>query len=139
MKAQQRIRVLYAENDEDTCLMTRILLGRSGIDIESAHTIESAVRKARSGEFHAYLLESRFRDGSGLFLCRRLREINPHVPVVFYSGDGRFAGEKMGLAAGAAAYLVKPDIDSLAPTILDLVTEASKSSIRGHRFLPVDL
>jgi len=133
MKAQQRIRILYAENDEDTCLMTSILLGHSGIDVESAHTIDEAVRKARSGWFQAYLLESRFRDGSGLLLCRRLREINPHVPVVFYSGEGRLAGEKIGLAAGAAAYLVKPDIDSIAPTILELVTEASKSSGRGHR------
>jgi CheY-like chemotaxis protein len=93
MKAQQRIRILYAEHDEDTCLMTRILLGYSGIDVESAHTIESAVRKAKSGEFQAYLLESRFRDGSGLLLCRRLLEINPHVPVVFYSGEGRLGGE----------------------------------------------
>jgi len=133
MNAPQRIRILYAEDDKDTCLMTRILLGHSGIEVETARTIESAVRKAKNGEFQAYLLESRFRDGSGLQLCRRLREINPHVPVVFYSGEGLLTGQKIGLAAGAAAYLVKPDIDSIAPTILGLVAEASKSSNRGHR------
>jgi hypothetical protein len=59
----------------------------------------------------------------------------PACSCGFYSGEGRLAGEKTGLAAGAAAYLVKPDIDSIAPTILELVTEASKSSGRGHRFV----
>lgn len=133
MKEQRRIRVLYAEDDEDTCLMTSLLLGPSGIDVECAHSVGEAVQKAVNREFDAYLLDGRFRDGSGLILCRRLREINPQVPVVFYSGYGRGIERKIGLAAGAAAYLVKPDIDRIVPTILELVTEASKSSGRGHR------
>ena len=69
------------------------------------------------------MLDSRFRDGSGEELCRQLLEMNPHVPVVFYSGDGGPTDKKKGLAAGAGAYLVKPQIDKIAPTILRLVAE----------------
>jgi hypothetical protein len=47
--------------------MTRILLGYSGIDVESAHTIESAVRKAKSGEFQAYCLRAGFGTGAACF------------------------------------------------------------------------
>jgi two-component system sensor histidine kinase and response regulator WspE len=101
--------------------MLSILLGYSGIDVSSAGSIAEAIREAKNNKFDAYLLDSRFPDGDGNALCRQLLEINPHVPVVFYSGDGGTNDKKKGLAAGAGAYLVKPQIDKIAPTILHLV------------------
>ena len=121
MQVPKRFRILYAEDNEDACLMLSILLGYSGIDVSPAGTIEQAVREAQTNQFDAYLLDSRFPDGSGEELCRQLLEMNPHVPVVFYSGDGGSIDKKKGLAAGAGAYLVKPQIDSIAPTILRLL------------------
>jgi hypothetical protein len=47
----------------------------------------------------------------------------------FFIREKGVSAAKIGLAASAAAYLVKPDIDMIAPTILELVT-ASKSSSR---------
>jgi DNA-binding response OmpR family regulator len=122
MQVPKRFRILYAEDNEDACLMLSILLGYSGIDVSPAGTIEEAVREAQTNKFDAYLLDSRFPDGSGEELCRQLLEMNPHVPVVFYSGDGGSIDKKKGLAAGAGAYLVKPQIDKIAPTILQLVS-----------------
>jgi CheY-like chemotaxis protein len=124
MQVPKRFRILYAENNEDACLMLSILLGYSGIDVLPARTIAEAIREATNNEFDAYLLDNRFMDGSGEELCRQLLEMNPHVPVVFYSGDGGSIDKKKGLAAGAGAYLVKPQIDTIAPTILRLVDGA---------------
>lgn len=121
MHVPKRVRILYAEDNEDAGLMLSILLGYSGIDVLPARTIAEAIREAKNNEFDAYLLDNRFMDGSGEDLCRQLLEINPHVPVVFYSGDGGSTDKKNGLAAGAGAYLVKPQIDTIAPTILRLV------------------
>jgi DNA-binding response OmpR family regulator len=121
MQVPKRFRILYAEDNEDACLMLSILLGYSGIDVSPAGTIEEAVREAQTNKFDAYLLDSRFPDGSGEELCRQLLEMNPHVPVVFYSGDGGSVDKKKGLAAGAGAYLVKPNLDKIAPTLLQLV------------------
>lgn len=84
------------------------MLGYEGIDVIPSRTIEETVREAEKRKFDAYLLDSRFPDGSGLLLCRRLLERTPHISVVFYSGDGRVNEKKMGLAAGASEYLVKP-------------------------------
>lgn len=132
MNAQKRPHILYAEDDEDSCYMLSLLLGYSGIDVSSARSIEEAVNEAKRRKFDAYLLESRFRDGRGVVLCRRLRELTPHVPVIFYSADGRAAEKKLGLAAGAGAYLVKPNIDMVAPTILEFVTSSATRVNNGH-------
>jgi DNA-binding response OmpR family regulator len=122
MQVPKRVRILYVDDNEDAGLMLSILLGYEGIDVLPALTIAEAIREAKNNKFDAYLLDSRFQDGSGYSLCRQLLEINPHVPVVFYSGDGGSTDKKMGLAAGAGAYLVKPQIDKIAPTILGLVS-----------------
>jgi DNA-binding response OmpR family regulator len=132
MQVPKRFRILYAENNEDACLMLGILLGYSGIDVSPAGTIAEAIREAKNNQFDAYLLDNRFMDGSGEELCRQLLEMNPHVPVVFYSGDGGSTDKKKGLAAGAGAYLVKPQIDTIAPTILRLVSrEMNGAKLEG--------
>src|ERR1041384_7163929 len=115
MQVPNRVRVLYAENNEDAFLMLSILLESSGIDVSPARTIEEAMREASRYEFDAYLLGSKFEDGSGYLLCRRLLEMSPHIPVIFYSGHARVVDKKLGLDAGAKAYLVKPEVDSVAP------------------------
>lgn len=123
MQIPKSVRILYADDNEDACYMLSILLGYSGIDVLPALTIAEAIREAKNNHFDAYLLDSRFRDGSGFSLCRQLLKMNPHVPVVFYSGDGGSTYREKGLAAGAGAYLVKPYIDTVAPTILRLVSQ----------------
>lgn len=132
MNALKRPHILYAEDDEDSGFVLSILLGYAGIDVSLARSIEEAVRAAKDRKFDAYLLDSRFPDGRGVILCRRLLELTPHVPVVFYSGDGRAADKKLGLAAGAGAYLVKPNIDMVAPTILQFVTSSARRINNGH-------
>ncbi len=75
-----------------------------------------------------YLLDSRFPEGSGLDLCRQLHEFNPQIPIVFYSGNAYEADKAKGFAAGADAYLVKPDSEGIAPAIFQLVKSRSAIS-----------
>lgn len=120
MKNPDRIRVLYAEDNEDACLMLSTLPRFSAIDVSPAHTVEAAFRSAQNDPYDLYLLDSRFPDGSGFELCRRLRKRVPQMPVVFYSGEAYATDQQKGLAAGADRYLVKPNCDSIAETILAL-------------------
>lgn len=121
MQVPERVRVLYVEDNEEAGLMLGILLGQSGVDISTARNIEDAVCEAGSNKFDAYLLGSGFADGSGISLCRQLVDLNPHIPVIFYSGDARPADKKRGMEAGASAYLVKPEVDTILPTLRRLV------------------
>lgn len=111
-------RVLYAEDDEDSRIMVTTMLGFASIDVTTARTIAEAWELGLPGKFDLYLLDSRFPDGSGVELCRRLHERDPQTPVVFYSGDVFETDVRTGLDAGARAYLAKPYIHDLSETIL---------------------
>ena len=114
-------RVLYADDNEDSCLMLSTLLGFSNIEVSLAHTAQEAFQLAQSKNFDAYLLESRLPDGDGFELCRKLRSIAPQKPIVFYSGNAFESDKQKGLAAGANEYLVKPESETIAPTIFQLI------------------
>jgi DNA-binding response OmpR family regulator len=125
MKLTGRLSVLYAEDNEDSGVMLSILLGFSDIDVLLARSIEEAFQSAQNKHFDLYLLDGRFFDGSGFELCRQLREFNPQTPIVFYSGDAYESDRQKALTAGANAYLVKPDSDTVATTIFQLVRKTS--------------
>lgn len=121
MKTHDYLRVLYADNNDDDCLMISIMLGFSDIKVTGANTVAETWRLAQIEKFDLYLLDSRFPDGDGLDLCRRLRQFAPHTPIVFYSGNAYKTDVQKGLAAGADAYLVKPNSDEIVSTIFQLI------------------
>ncbi len=127
MQSLTHPRVLYADDNEDACLMLSTLLGLSNIETKSANTIDEALKLAQAEQFDLYLLDTRFPEGSGLELCRQLRKFNSRTPIVFYSGDAYEADKAKGLAAGADAYLVKPNTDTVTPTIFQLLKQTTKS------------
>lgn len=118
-------RVLYADDNEDACFMLGTILAFSNIETTSANTIAEALRLARAEQFDLYLLDSRFPEGSGIDLCRQLREFNRSIPIVFYSGSAYELDKAEGFAAGANAYLVKPNSDGIAETVHNLVKQSA--------------
>jgi CheY-like chemotaxis protein len=127
MQLPTRPRVLYADDNEDSCLMLSTMLGFSSIETTSANTIDEALRLAHAEQFDLYLLDSRFPGGSGLELCRKLRAFNSSIPIVFYSGDAGETDKAKGFTAGADAYLVKPDSDTVTPTIFRLLNQTART------------
>lgn len=121
-KTSEFLRILYAEDNEDAQEMMSQLLELSSITTTSAKTLAEAWQSAQAEKFDLYLLDSRFPDGDGLELCRRLHEYAPHTPILFYSGDARKLNKEKGLAAGANGYLVKPDFDNVISSIINLTT-----------------
>ncbi len=127
MQSPTRSRVLYVDDNADSCLMLSTMLGFSSIETTSANTIDEALRLAQAEQFDLYLLDTRFPEGSGLDLCKQLRDSNPQTPIVFYSGDARETEKAKGLAAGADAYLVKTNTDTVTATIFRLLKQSTKS------------
>jgi DNA-binding response OmpR family regulator len=105
-------RILCVEDDEDTCEMLTLALQLSGYEVVSAHTFADAITKALTNQFDAYILDSRLPDGSGVDLCKEIREFNSDTPILFYSADAYPKEIEEAMSAGAQAYMVKP-IDPL--------------------------
>ena len=128
MRVPDRFRVLCVDDSEDSCGMLKALLGFSGIDIISANTVKEAFQLAHDKHFDLYVLANRFQVGCGLELCRDLRSFDPQTPIVFYTGDASESDKQKGLAAGANAYLTKPDSDLVAETILNLIKQSRETA-----------
>ena len=124
VSASARKRILCVDDHEDTRDMMRVLLGEYGYDAVIAASVSDALESARSGGLALCILDHWITEGNGIELCRQIRGFDEHTPIMFYSGAGYEADIQKGLAAGAQAYLVKPDFESLKPTIDRLIDEA---------------
>lgn len=117
MKDFKHFRVLYAETNDDACLMVTVTLKFMNIEVVIAKTIAEACRLAEAEKFDLYLLDNRFPDGDGFDLCRHLRKSSPQTPILFYSADAYETDKAKGFAAGANQYLTKPYFGDLAATV----------------------
>jgi CheY-like chemotaxis protein len=118
-----KCRILYVDDHEDSSEMLKLLLSPSNYEVQGAHTIGQALELARSGQFDLYVLDKRLPDGSGVELCRQLNVLTPGVPCIFYSGDAYEIHRLEAVAAGAHAYISKPDVDALIETVHKLLSE----------------
>jgi CheY-like chemotaxis protein len=101
-----------------------LLLSREDYEVETAGTMEEACRLAVQKHFDLFVLDRRLPDATGLELCGRLQLISPGVPCIFYSGDAYELHRRVAIAAGAAAYVAKPDIDGLIDAVQRLLAES---------------
>ena len=104
-----RRRVLCAEPHQDTCRLITMLLERQGHEVVPAETVGECVRLVGAGGFDLYMLDDDYIDGTALQLCKRLRQMTPATPILFFSAQAFRRDRELALEAGATAYLTKPD------------------------------
>ena len=120
---QTKCRVLLIDDHEDTAEMLTMLLGQQDYEVNSAVTIQEALELAKSEEFDLYVLDKNLPDGSGLDLCSTLNEISPGVPCIVYTGDAYDFHRHEVMAAGADAFVAKPDINGLIENVERLLSQ----------------
>jgi len=121
--SRAKCRILYVDDHEDSAEMFRLILSSPDYEVEIAQTMAEALERAKSGNFDLYVLDKRLPDGSGLELCAKLNALTPGVPCIFYSGDAYEIHRQEAFAAGADAYVPKPDVDQLIETVQKLLSE----------------
>ncbi len=120
--------ILYVEDDEDTRELLTYVLSKSNYDVVAAANYEDALLLARTNHFDLYLIDNWMSGGSGIDLCKKLREFDTWTPILFYSGAAYESDKLQAFAAGAQGYLVKPaGPDELIAEVLRIVSVASRS------------
>lgn len=127
----------------DVTLFPRKLLC-AGLDAESRRAITEAfpeyridfvrdafeaICRVNAEPFDGYILECWLPDLSGSALCRDIRRVEPHAPIVFYSSSSREADRRRALKAGGDAYLCKPFDPE--PFRLQLTSHLNASLVRS--------
>ena len=117
-----KFRILCVEDHEDTLELITLVL-ENHYDVTTARSIESAWKLAQHGGFDLLLLDSWLVDGSGLTLCRRIREIDQITPILFYSAAAYEVDRDSALRAGAQGYLIKPaSLSELCDLVAQLIS-----------------
>jgi two-component system nitrogen regulation response regulator GlnG len=95
------------------------------VTLHTAETSEEALEVIRKVRIDVAILDINLPDQSGLETFKRIREIDPRIPVIFITGHGTTATAIEAMRLGAYEYLLKPlELDQL----LDLVRRAFEIS-----------
>ena len=116
-------RILCVDDNDDTCFLLKTLLGTSDLEAVTAPNTKEALRLIEKEQFDLFIVDLELPDGLGLDLCREIRKRNRKTPIVIYSGAAYPIDRAEGRRAGANAYLVKPDVSEIVPTIKRLLDE----------------
>ncbi|HEY6189942.1 MAG TPA: response regulator [Pyrinomonadaceae bacterium] len=132
MQTRKR-RVFCAEDHDDTRHLLSLLLGQSDYEVEAAKTVRDGLRLARRKRFDLYLLSGKFPDGTGVEMCRHIRQFDAVTPILFYSAAAHEKDRQRGLSAGAQGYIAKPgDFCELIKTITQLINQSKHTAGKGY-------
>jgi DNA-binding response OmpR family regulator len=113
-----RGRVLFIDDNEDTCEMVKLVLGQVGYEVAVGRSVMEGLHLVRAKRFDLILLDMYFDDGNGLDLCRKVREFDGATPIFFYTGMPQDQLLSAALEAGAQGCFIKPvEMDTLLQTL----------------------
>lgn len=102
------IRMLVVDDEKTLSDLVAMALRYEGWDVQTANDGMSAVRTAREFDPDAVVLDVMLPDMTGLEVLARLREHQPHVPVLFLTAKDAVEDRVAGLTAGGDDYVTKP-------------------------------
>lgn len=119
-------KILHVDDDPDIRLLISASLRDFGYIVATAGTNAEALELAKSLKFDLCILDVRLPDGTGIELCQKIHELQPKVPVLYYSAYASDEEQKAALSVCGDAYLKKPvSAAQLQQTIEQLLEKAS--------------
>jgi DNA-binding response OmpR family regulator len=101
--------------------------------VTTGTTIADALKLSREYRFDLYMLDSWLPDGSGIELCKQLREFDKATPIMFLSAAAHEIDKQAAMDSGAQRYLVKPvDIEVVNFEVDALVLANSNKRIQAN-------
>lgn len=115
MTTTEVIDVLLVEDDEDDYVITKALLSRAEsieCNLDWAASYDDGLDAILSGEYDACLVDYRLGAHTGLDLLHAVNEQGNRTPIILLTGQGDLEIDLTAMAAGAADYLSKEEIDA---------------------------
>jgi DNA-binding response OmpR family regulator len=118
-------RILVVEDQDDERNPLRLALGE--YDVAAVGGYDAGLRMAKRQYFDLYVLDNQIPGGTGIELCRRIREFDPNTPILFCSGRAHSSDCSEALGAGAQAYFTKPiEVQEVLWTVTELLSTSSQ-------------
>lgn len=102
--------IFIVEDDDDIANLVRHHLENTGHAVQVFHQASGVVAAAQARPPSLFLLDIMIPGGSGLELCRRIRQSDTlaHIPIIFLTAKGSEGDRVTGLEIGADDYITKP-------------------------------
>ena len=116
--------ILYVDDDLDSREMICFLLQQAdpAYGITAVADGDAALGLIDAQPFDLYILDFLLPKISGNDICRRIREAGKSAPILIFSAMSSKSDHEIAEAAGATAYLVKPnDLDIFTETVKRLL------------------
>ena len=110
-------RVLVVDDEAVVGKSFERVLGDKGYRVDTALSGREAFEKYAGGDFDMVFTDLRMPGEDGLEVARRLKEMNPWLPIVVVTGYGTQDTEAQAKAIGVAEFLQKP----LTPSMIEEV------------------
>jgi DNA-binding response OmpR family regulator len=121
-RSPEKVRVLHVDDDPDIRLMISASLQEFGYVVATAGSNAEALTLVGELKFDLFILDVRLPDGTGIELCQKIRELQPGVPVLYYSAYASDEEQEAALSVCGDAYLKKPvSMRKLEQTITSLL------------------
>ena len=103
-----RKRILVVEDEEDIAALVKLHLSDEGHDITCCADGHEGLTQALLPHWDMMILDIRLPGVDGLAICRKVREANPHVPILMLTSKSSEPDRVLGLEIGADDYVTKP-------------------------------
>jgi CheY-like chemotaxis protein len=123
-------RILVVDADEAVRRSAHHLLGCQGANVETAHDAHEAIALMRQTAYSTALVDIRLPDLDGYEAFKRLREVQPNVPIILMTGFGWDPAHSIVKARqeGLQTVLYKP---FRADRLMEAVEQALRSAGTG--------
>jgi two-component system nitrogen regulation response regulator GlnG len=101
-------RILIVDDEKDICLLLARLMKSEGFEALVAYDGDTALKMVRLEEPDVLLADISMPGLNGLEVLKRVRELDPDLPVVMITAYAEIQGAVKAMKAGAHDYLAKP-------------------------------
>ena len=132
------LRVLVVDDEVNLAELVSMALRYEGWEVTAAHTGGRAVAAAREVSPDAIVLDVMLPDFDGHEVLRRVRSVDPHVPVLFLTARDAVEDRVAGLTAGGDDYVTKPfSLEEVVARVRGLMRRAGARRSSEHSVLAV--
>lgn len=130
------MRILIVEDEPKVASFIKKGLEENLYDAEIAYDGFSAEKLASLYRYDLFILDIIIPGISGLDLCKKLKTMNPDIPVLMLSALGTTDDKIIGFDSGANDYLVKPfEFRELLARVKVLVKSSSRPALTSENKL----
>ena len=119
---EEKAKVMVIDDDDSVLRTTILVLEEEGYQIDAFSTGKEAVDKF-DNNIHAVVLDINMPDMTGLQVFKKIKSINPYVPIIFHTGAAVRQDERRNLRRQFRphAYVQKGDPEQLMDTVVSAV------------------